>query len=310
MPRLLRIRFRRAGPWISAPDRLHELLPGRFGGFLSALAWLFCREATLRVFAMTFAFLLSVFPLIVLLMSLTAAAPLENLNETLLAALVQFFPVSQEWIVRNLSIYIEEIGIYQVISIVLLAWSGSVFFFALESALEAAYRVKSPRNFVGSQIRGTVLVLAMTILCLAAIIVLHLISLAADQLLSPVFSPELAFSLSYYAVVGVVVFCLLLCAFHWLPNRDQPLRNIIPDAIFATVLLLIADRVFRWLVPDMRLEEVYGPFYVSVTILLWGYTFGNIIAGSARLGANGFFYRSARIEHLPADQPVAELEKG
>jgi membrane protein len=167
-----------------------------------------------------------------------------------------------------------------------------------------AYRVKVPRNFVGSQIRGTMLVLAMTILCLVAITVLHLISLASDQLLSPRISPELAFAISYYAVVGVVVFCLLMCAFYWLPNRAQQLRIIIPEALFATALLLIADQVFRWLVPDMRLEEVYGPFFVSVTILLWGYTFGNIIAGSARLGANGFFFRSARIENSPKDRAV------
>jgi hypothetical protein len=55
----------------------------------------------------------------------------------------------------------------------------------------------------------------------------------------------------------------------------------------------------------MRLEEVYGPFFVSVTFLLWGYTFGSIIAGSALLGANGFFFRSTKIENLPEGRTIS-----
>lgn len=307
MRNLLRARFRSAKPWVSKPDRLHEVVPGRVGGFLGAVGWLFCREATLLIFALTFAFVLSIFPLIVLLMSLMNTALLEPFNETLLDALTNFFPVSQDWIVRNLSIYIEEIGIYQVVSIVLLAWAGSVSFFALEAALEAAYRVTHPRNFVGSQVRGTVLVLALGIVSLIAIVLLHVISSSAERLLPDV-SPELVFTLSYYAVAGIAVFCVLLCVFLWLPNHERRMGAIIPEALFATALLLIADLVFRWLAPDMGLEEVYGPFAISVTILLWGYTFGNIIVGSARLGANGFFFKSARIEYAPEDLPGDETE--
>lgn len=147
MRRVLVARYRSAEPWISAPDRLHELIPGRLGGFAGAVAWLFCREAT------------------------------------------------------------------------------------------------------------------------------------------------------------------LLCAFRWLPNHERGLGVIVPEALFATALLLVADLVFRWLAPDLGLEEVYGPFAISVTILLWGYTFGNIIVGAARLGANGFFFKSARIEYAPEASPGAGMEE-
>jgi membrane protein len=283
------MRLRRHRPWITSPDRIHEVLPGRTGAFLSAVGWLFCRDATLLIFAFTFAFLLSIFPLIVLLISVTGQLPLDGFRDTLFRALEYFFPISQEWIVRNLGLYIQEVGMYQAVSLVLLAWAGSALFFALEAALESAYRVELPRNFVGSQVRGTVLVLALGVLALLATAVLHWTVLLAVYVLPAGFPESVIFLLSYYFLAFVVVLCLMCSAFYVLPNHDVPFRRILPEATFATVLVLGADGVFRWLAPELRLQEVYGPFYVSVTILLWGYTFGCIIVGSARLGANGFF---------------------
>lgn len=289
--RLLARRYHRYLPWLTAPDRWYEILPGRCGAFVSAVGWLFCRDATLLIFAFTFAFLLSIFPMIVLLISLTNQLPLEGLRETFFLALEYFFPVSQEWIVHNLSIYIEEVGIYQVVSLVLLAWAGSALFFALEAALECAYRVEQPRNFVGSQIRGTALVLGLGLLALLGAMVLHGMIWLAGHTLPAHWPDKVVFEASYYGLGFIVVLSLMCCAFHWLPNQNVPFRRILPEAVFATLMLLVADLVFRWLVPDMGLEEVYGPFHISVALLLWGYTFGNIIVGSARLGANGFFSR-------------------
>ena len=307
--RLLVRRYRLHQSWLTSPDRINEVLPGRPGAFLSAVGWLFCRESTLLIFSFTFAFLLSIFPLIVLLISLTSAFPSEAFQDTLFEALRHFFPVSQEWIVRNLQIYLQEIGIHQVISLILLAWAGSGLFFALEAALESAYRVRLPRNFVGSQVRGTALVLALGLLVLLAATVLHGSVLVTERFLADVVNVERAFTLTYYAIIFVVTVCLLTCAFHWLPNREAPLRRILPEVFFAACLIIVADLVFRWVAPRLELEEVYGPFYVSVTILLWGYTFGCIIVGSARLGANGFFMPSQRSEAAAREAELARVRR-
>ncbi|TVR93199.1 MAG: YihY/virulence factor BrkB family protein [Wenzhouxiangellaceae bacterium] len=307
--RVLVRRYRQQVPWLTSPDRIDEVLPGRPGAFLSALGWLFCRESTLLVFSFTFAFLLSIFPLIVLLISLSSVIPSEAFQDTLFEALRHFFPVSQDWIVRNLQIYLQEIGIHQVISLVLLAWAGSGLFFALEAALESAYRVRLPRNFVGSQIRGTALVLALGVLAMLAATVLHGSVWLAEQVFANEISSDRVFTLTYYGITYVVTLCLLICAFHWLPNREAPLRHILPEALFAATLIVVADLVFRWLAPQMGLEEVYGPFFVSVTILLWGYTFGCIIVGSARLGANGFFMPSQRCEAAEREARFEQAER-
>lgn len=286
--RVLAARYRRLRPWFTPGERLENALPGRPGAFVRSAGWLFCREPTLLLFAFTFAFLLSIFPLIVLLVSFTAALPIDGFHDTFLLALEQFFPVSQEWIVRNLTLYIKQLGIYQVVALVLLAWAGSALFFALEAALESAYRVKAPRNFVGSQIIGTALVLALGALALLAAGVLHFVTTSLGHL-RPDVPAQTVFVFSYYVLAFIVVSCLMCFAFHWLPNRSVAFRKVLPEAFFATALILAADQLFRSYAPSMQLEDVYGPFYISVTILLWGYTFGCIIVGTARLGANGFF---------------------
>lgn len=294
LKRLMVMRYRRAKPWIRSPDRLNELMPGRLGALLSAIGWLFCRESTLLIFACTFAFLLSIFPLIVLMITVSSVAGLEGYQETLYTALEHFFPISAEWIVSNLQIYIGQVGTFHVVSVILLAWGGAALFFSLEASLEIAYRVEVPRNFVGSQILGTVLIIALGAFALGATALLHgLVWLFGDVLV--IETPRLQlFTLMYYSLGFLFLIFLIACAFHWLPNRNMPFRRVLPEAIFAAILILIADLVFKWFVPSMGLEEVYGPFYVSIAILLWGYTFGCIIIGSARLAANGFFMRDPR----------------
>lgn len=310
LKRLLVMRYRRAKPWIRSPDRLNELMPGRLGAFLSAIGWLFCRESTLLIFACTFAFLLSIFPLIVLMISVSGVAGLEGYQQTLYMALEHFFPISAEWIVNNLQIYIGQVGTYQVVSVILLAWGGSALFFSLEASLEIAYRVAVPRNFVGSQILGTALVVALGAFALGGVALLHgLLWLFGDVLV--IETPHLQlFTLMYYSLGFLFLICLFACAFHWLPNRNVPFRSILPEAIFAATLVVIGNLVFRWIAPSMDLEEVYGPFYVSITILLWGYTLGCIIIGSARLAANGFFMRDPRAAFSNEDPEGGDTDSG
>ncbi len=310
LKRQLAIRYRRARPWIRSPDRLNELMPGRLGALLSTIGWLFCRESTLLIFACTFAFLLSIFPLIVLMITVAGLSGLEGYQETLYTALEHFFPISAEWIVNNLQIYMGKVGTYQVVSVILLAWGGSALFFSLEASLEIAYRVAVPRNFVGSQILGTVLVAALGAIALGGVAFLHgLVWLFGDVLV--IEAPRLQlFTLMYYSLGFVFLIGLFACAFHWLPNRNMPFRRVLPEAVFAATLVVIADLVFRWFAPSMDLEEVYGPFYVSITILLWAYTLGCIIIGSARLAANGFFMRDPRAAFADEDPDAGDTDTG
>jgi membrane protein len=296
----------RLPPWVTTPSLLESRLPRRPGAFLGALVYLFGRDSTILICSFAFAFLMSVFPFLVLLLTLVGYLPWPEFRETIFEGLQFFFPVSQDWIVRNLSIYLEELGALQVVSFILLAWAGSAFFFALEAALESAYRVTNPRNFVGSQMLGTVLTFgfgALVFLGVGALRVIVRAAEASDRITAP---PDVIFVWVLAALAFILVLGLIMAAFHWLPNRQSPFLHIVPEAVFATVLIVVGNWLFRMRAPDLGLEEVYGPFYISVTILLWAYTLGCIVVGSARLGSNGFF--DARYRVTAREKALAEAE--
>ncbi len=149
--------------------------------------------------------------------------------------------------------------------------------------------------------------LALGALALLAAGILHFVTTSLGHL-RPDVPAHTVFVLSYYVLAFIVVACLMCFAFHWLPNRSVTFRKVLPEAFFATVLILAADRLFRTYAPSMRLEDVYGPFYISVTILLWGYTFGCIIVGTARLGANDFFSGETGLHEAPQKSSSASME--
>jgi membrane protein len=86
-------------------------------------------------------------------------------------------------------------------------------------------------------------------------------------------------------------FLLLFFLYYYMPNRKQDVGRVAREAFFATLAWMAGNLIFRVLAPSWALQSIYGPFYVSVTLLLWGYLAGYIILGVARLSTDGFFDR-------------------
>lgn len=273
-----------------------------------ACLYLLGREATILISALAFSFLLSVFPLIVLLLTLSHVIGWTELRETIFDALHYVFPISQEFIVRNLRIYTRSVGQLQLVSAILLAWAGSTFFFALEAGLDSAYRVSRYRVFMHSQILGTMVAVAFGLAAFLCLVLIRAVQetfepLAAGRALEIALGLLLSFGL---------IFALFLGAFYLLPHRKRRLRRVIPEAVAGTMLWMSVNLLFRYLAPGWSLQNIYGPFYVSITLLLWAYALGCVLLGSARLAADGFFARTPQpeteAESIPA--PGAASSRG
>jgi membrane protein len=246
------------------------------------VCYLFGREATVLVSSISFSFFLSVFPFIVLLLTFANYLHWEALREAVFNALYAFFPISQDFIVRNLRIYTQSFGHVTVVSGLLLLWAGSTFFFAFEAGLDSAYRVTCFRHFVFSQLIGTVMTGVYGLLAFVAIVTLNL---AHDWTSwAGLFRVLLGINVS----VGLT-FILFFSLYYYLPNRNRNARQVLPETLLATVVWIAAHMVFRFLAPSWSLQSIYGPFYISVTLLLWGYVLGCVVLGSARLSAEKFF---------------------
>ncbi len=246
--------------------------------------YLFGREATIMISTISVSLVLSVFPFIVLLLTFANYFHWSGLRETIFQAFYAFFPISQEFIIRNLRIYTQKIGGLTIVSGLLLAFSGSNFFFAFEAGLDSAYRVVKYRGFMTSQVLGTVMTVFFGALAMVVIAALQLANRWGTR--AEVFRGIVSLNLSFAAT-----FLLLFFLYYYMPNRKQDVGRVAREAFFATLAWMAGNLIFRLLAPSWALQSIYGPFYVSVTLLLWGYLAGYIILGVARLSTDGFFDR-------------------
>ncbi len=254
--------------------------------FIEALCYVFGREGTGLVSAITFNFFLSVFPIIVLLLSVAGYLGLAWLRDSVFEALGAFFPISQDFIVRNLRIYTRRLGEPQLVSLALIAWTGSAFFFSLEAALYSALRLGRRRRFVSSQLLGIGMALWAGILILLCILLLGW----ADQgLQSMADMPGWVYAALGYGLSYLLAFLLFGHVYLLLPSDRQPLFRVLATSMVASLAWLGVNEFFRRLSASWSLEAIYGPFFVSITILFWAYATGCILVGFARLSADGFF---------------------
>jgi membrane protein len=261
------------------------------------LAFLFGRDGTVLISSIAFSFFVSVFPVIFLLLSLANFLDLPNLRESIFEAIRNFFPISQDFIVRNLRIYTQQVGTLHLVSALLIAWAGSTFFFALEAGLDSAFRVPKYRHFVHSQFLGSAMTILSGILVFQAIAVFGFYHGFTGDWLT---RDSLVLSLMDLLVSFALVLVLFFTLYYFLPNRPRKAGKSLIESVLATVVWLILNELFREAAQHWQLQRIYGPFYVSMTLLLWAYASGCVLLGCARLSADGLF--SSRTQDLQEEE--------
>lgn len=263
---------------------------GRWGTLLGAFTYLAGREATLLISGIAFSFMVSVFPFIVLLLTLSRYLRWNELRETIFDVFHTFFPVSQDFIIRNLRIYTQNPGGFHLFSFLLLAWGVSAFFFSLEAGLDSAYRVPSYRKFIRSQVLGTLMAIGFGVGVFSCIALFRAVQVGSRRWVDPRALEGVPIDrISAVAMAVAVTMLTFLAIFRYLPNRRQGFRRVWPEAVAAGAVWVLGNIGFRSLVPLWPLKDIYGPFFISITLLFWAYGTAAVILFFARLAADGFF---------------------
>ena len=268
--------------------------------FFRTVLYLCGRDGVVLVSSISFSFLLSVFPFIALLLTLIHHLHWNELEEIIFDSLYYFFPVSQDFIIRNLKVYTQPLRSIHAFSFVLLVWGVSAFFFSLEAGLDSAYRVSQPRRFSVSQFLGSFMVVLFGVVALICVGILRMARMLTREVLG--LEEGLAGGIETVCYLAISLFLTLLLFFmvyRYLPNRSEESRGMMPEVIFSALFWTAGNLIFRALAPSWSLQKIYGPFFVSVTLLLWAYAFGCILLGSARLSKDGFFWRPT-----PPEEPL------
>lgn len=201
-----------------------------------------------------------------------------------------FFPVATtqpHWLVDNLKMYAvwaSRHGV-QAFSVVMVLIACTGIFLPLEVALNQAWGVPKSRNYLLNQTVAFGLAIWMVILGMAAVL------LSANQraILELLFFHHIdnfvyrGVSNAWLALCSGAACILFFFSIYWLlPNCKVPARQVMRASVVTGLIWLLAKYIFAWVLPHMDLKALYGPFYVSVALLLWGYISGLILFAGAQ----------------------------
>jgi membrane protein len=186
--------------------------------------------------------------------------------------------------------------------------SSTGVFLPLEVALNRVWGVAKNRSYFKNQLVSLCLAAGIGTLALISVA----ITAAQRSLLQAVFfghTNNMVFSfVSHWllqisaAVASVLLFFLV----YWvLPNRKLPVRAVLPTAIVIGLSWELAKMLYVAALPWMDLQKVYGPFSVSVSLMLWAFVTGLLLLAGAHYSASR---HALRIAYL-ADLERAKEEK-
>jgi YihY family inner membrane protein len=176
-------------------------------------------------------------------------------------------------------------GGIQLFALIMILISCTGIFLPLEVALNQAWGVRKSRNYIKNQIVAFGLALVMVALGLSSIVVnMGFREFAADvffQHIDNAFYRGVTYG--WMAVSTGVASILFFFFVYWLlPNRSVPWRPVLRTSIVTGSAWLLAKLVFIAVLPHLDLENLYGPFFVSVGLIFWAYVSGLILFAGAQ----------------------------
>gem|GEM_PF-935364 len=257
-----------------------------------AIADLASNEVYVLASAIAFNALLALYPFLLLVL-LTCREVLhwdKGVETTLFLLKTAYLPVAEDFIVRNLRIVLEEhtnrgVAAFSVLALI---FTSAGIFTPLELALNRAWRVKQPRSGWKSQLLAMGLVPVCGVFFLLIVAVTAGLQWLATQTLGSLGIPRLA---SYFTLIGAkvlslpITISLLFGLYMILPSERPAARRVLPMAVWVGLLWEVAHYIFVACLPLIDFRKTYGPFYVTVSLVMWAFVSSLLLLLGANLAA-------------------------
>jgi YihY family inner membrane protein len=199
----------------------------------------------------------------------------------------------------------------QIYSVVMLLITSTGVFMPLEVALNGVWGVSKNRSYLWNQIVSLGLAFSAAVLAMISVaLTTSQKSLLAWMFLRPVNNKFLAkilvpagnllyklFDGATMQFCAVAVSILIFFLIYWiLPNRKVPARAVMPTAIMIGLLWELAKYMYVLALPKLDFAAIYGPFYVSVGLMIWAFLSGLLLLAGAHFSATRYALSVAREE--------------
>jgi membrane protein len=276
----------------SQAERGRSIPPSRNGAFLNlgpSLRYLFTPEVHVYAYSIAANALLSFFPFSLLLLTLCARVlHWQAAYDVILQWLRANLPAGASFVIRNLVALVAGRGRLQVISLLMLSFTCSGVFLPLEIALNRVWHFRNDRSFFRNAAVSFAITLAAGLLVLATVA----LTATADGLVHAAIGgvpSRGALALAYRVILEMLslpcVVSILFIIYYFLPNGKVPWSHALGAAFLAALASLAGKFAYLISLPMFRFREVYGPFAISATLLLWAFGGAMVLLWGARLSA-------------------------
>lgn len=231
-----------------------------------------------RAAALAYFFLLALFPLLMLLLSVFSFLP--GLQEALLDSLARVMPRDA---MRLINSWIRDVvsgrsGNLLSFFMLLTLWSASYGMVAMIDALNTAYHVKESRSYLKTR----VLALGLTMASLIFLVGGHVVIVFGDWLalwFASSLGIEEAFAWLWKWVDYAIGLLLLIIGvdliYYLAPDVERPWRLITPGSVFAVLSSVLASLLFSTYLSFVPGHGViYGGLAAFFVLMLWLYLLG------------------------------------
>lgn len=186
---------------------------------------------------------------------------------------------------RNLRAAVSSRGSsVEVTSIVLLLLSSNGIFMPLEVAQNRLWGFPRNRHYLLNQLTSFGLTLVCGVLALSAALFASMNTRWVETLFGEWLGVTDAAILVALKLIETPFLVLIFVLVYWmLPNGKVPLKRAIAVAAVVAVLIELGQLAYSWMWPLLDLRNEYGPFFISVTLLLWGFLAAMIVLAGAEV---------------------------
>jgi membrane protein len=293
------------------PKPIEELAPvvrqTGLGAQIVALARYMARtEVHTYAFSVAANVILSLFPFIVLLLTISRTVFHSRDMEAVVGDMMKnLLPVGQDFVMRNMQLLAHPHKGTQIFSLFMLLVTSTGVFLPLEVALNSVWGVRQNRSYLHNQAVSLGLAFAVGVLLMASVA-----STAGQQtILSWAFFGHVDNAVFRFVSYGFLRICaglasiLLFFLIYWiLPFRKVPARAVLPTAIVIGLLWQVAKLLYIRALPWLDFQSVYGPFYISVGLMMWAFLSGLLLLAGAHFSATRYTLKLARQAEQEADK--------
>ena len=232
--------------------------------------------------------ILSFFPFVVLMLTICRRLfHSQQMYEVVISLLHDYLPSNQDFVIKNMRILASAHGKAQIFSLGMLLVTSTGIFLPLEVALNKVWGIEKNRSYLANQLVSLGLALGCGMLAMGSVA----LTVGNLKMLGVVVGHQnfVFRGTSFIVMKSIAILATILIFFliYWiLPNGKVPWRAVLPAAIVTGAFTEAAKYIYILLLPWLDFQSVYGPFAISVTLMIWAYVSGMLLLGGAHLSAS------------------------